>query len=196
MPPTFDAGLRKPNSLIEEALCSVFTQVASLRLKPGYADLAAQLRRRPVKRSLHFRVGQIEHENRVTDLRIGGPMPQIGAQSFESQPLEYSNSFHPRHRAVVCYQGYSCRWVGRSRPVPLHLGERGLILLFVSPRPWTDFPRVHALECRCAHAVNAAIQLKKRLIPGRMILRKPLRFDAIRFRIGRAEVGEIDRLRV
>src|SRR5947209_4158267 len=101
MPPTFDAGLRKPNSLIGQAVCPVFTRVASLRSITDHAGLVYQLQGSIVEGLIDFWVSQFKHENRVTDLRVGRSVTQKRAESLETKPLERANSPGPNTRAVV-----------------------------------------------------------------------------------------------
>src|SRR5436853_7648073 len=96
MPPTFDDGLRKPNSLIQRRVCSLFTQVSSLRwpaLKAADANLSSQLRGWPVERAIYLIVIQVEHEDRIAYLRDRRMMTQVSAQSCKAQPLEFLDGF-------------------------------------------------------------------------------------------------------
>src|SRR5438067_12509773 len=101
MPPTFDDGLRRPNSLIGQRVWALLTRVASPRLVAGHANPGRQLRRGAIERAIELVFVEIKNENRVTDLRIGRAMSQISAQPFEPEPLEQVNFSGPGQGAPV-----------------------------------------------------------------------------------------------
>src|SRR5690349_18631925 len=100
MPPTFDAGLRRPNSLIRARVCAFFTCLASLPLVAVDLDFSYELSWWTVKRAIDLALGEIEDKNRVTDLCVSGAMTQKRAEPFEPKPLQRSGRFCQRNGFV------------------------------------------------------------------------------------------------
>src|SRR6266478_9525686 len=87
MPPTFDAGLRKPNSLIRRRVCAFLTRLSSLRSVMSKSRSRRSLASVPrlasrVRDSLI--VIQVEHEDRMIRFGDRRMMTQVSAQSLET----------------------------------------------------------------------------------------------------------------
>src|ERR1700737_3708687 len=162
MPPTFTDGLRRPNSLIRRRVCAFLTQDSSLlwALKAAHANLSRQLRGWPVECAIYLIVIQVEHEDRIADLRDRRMMAQVSAQSRKPEPLELFDFLRCRSWAVVCGQSTpekgSRTGVRHSVLVTPHLCQHAAIMLFVTHAPRTELQSVNTLQGGGADAVNTA----------------------------------------
>src|SRR6058998_2935453 len=96
MPPTFDAGLRRPNSLIRRRVCAFLTRLSSLRSVMSKSRSRRSLASVPrlasrVRDSLI--VIQVEHEDRMIRFGDRHMMTQVSAQSLENRGRSNASIF-------------------------------------------------------------------------------------------------------
>src|ERR1700716_4073403 len=94
-----------------------FQACAICGLIVAHANVLRRFRRRSVKRPIYLVVIEIKHENRMVDLRHGRTVPQVGAQSLESQPLEFFDFFRPWSRTISCDEHRATGWIRRRAAV-------------------------------------------------------------------------------